>query len=221
MTLMVCVAAGSAAAQEDQIDRVRDAAVALDEIMAASDKSIPTSILQRAEAIVVIPSAKKAGLGFGGQYGRGVMSARDANGVWSSPAFLRLDGGSVGFQIGGSSTDIVLVVMNRRGLDNLMRNQFEVGGEAGATAGPVGRDAAASTDIQMRAQILSYSRSRGLFAGVSLKGASIRQDLDSNEKFYGSRFITRDILIERKATQPRSAEAVAQWQAALQKHAAR
>lgn len=217
----MCVGVSTVEAQSDQIDRVRDAAIVLDEIMAASDVAIPTSILKRAEAIVVIPSAKKVGFGIGGQYGRGIISARDTSGNWSLPAFLRLDGGSIGFQWGGTSTDIVLVVMNRRGLDNFLSNQFEVGAEAGATAGPVGRDASASTDVLMRAQMLSYSRSRGLFAGISLKGASIRQDEDSNEKFYGSKLRTRDVVIDGKAGKPRSAEAVSQWQAALRKYAAR
>jgi SH3 domain-containing YSC84-like protein 1 len=134
--------------------------------------------------------------------------------------FLTLTGGSVGFQIGGQGpVDIVLVVMNRRGLENLLQNQFEIGGEASATAGPVGRDAAASTDIQLRAEILSYSRSRGLFAGVSLKGTAVRQDQDANEIFYGSRLRTRNIVLDGKATMPQSAEAVSEWRATLAKYA--
>ena len=208
-------------AQSDQADRVREAGVVLDEISRASDNSVPQSILEKAEAIAVFPSTIKGAFIVGAQRGRGVMSVRDANGGWSNPAFLTLTGGSVGFQIGGQAVDIVLVVMNRRGVENLLMNQFEVGGEASATAGPVGRDTAATTDVQMRAQILSYSRSRGLFAGISLKGAAIRQDTDSNKVFYGSPFRTRDVVLDGKATQPHSAEAVAAWQAALTKHAAK
>jgi lipid-binding SYLF domain-containing protein len=224
VTAFVLSALTSAApvlAQSDQAERVREAGVVLNEIMAASDKSIPTSILEKAEAIAVFPSTVKGAFIVGAQRGRGVISVRDASGGWSMPAFLTLTGGSVGFQIGGQAVDIVLVVMNRRGVENLLMNQFEIGGEASATAGPVGRDTAASTDVQLRAQMLSYSRSRGLFAGVSLKGAAIRQDQDANNSFYGSRFRTRDIVLDGKATMPESAEAVAQWHGALTKHAAK
>jgi lipid-binding SYLF domain-containing protein len=219
--LVLVLAPVTIMAQSDQADRVREAGVILAEITKASDNAVPTSILQKAEAIAVFPSTIKGAFIVGAQRGRGIISVRDANGAWSNPAFLTLTGGSVGFQIGGQAVDIVLVVMNRRGVENLLMNQFEIGGEASATAGPVGRDAAASTDVQMRAQILSYSRSRGLFAGVSLKGAAIRQDEDSNQAFYGTRLRTRDIVLDGKATQPQSAEAVMQWQAALTQHAAR
>jgi lipid-binding SYLF domain-containing protein len=219
--LVLVLAPVTIMAQSDQADRVREAGVILAEITKASDNAVPTSILQKAEAIAVFPSTIKGAFIVGAQRGRGIISVRDANGAWSNPAFLTLTGGSVGFQIGGQAVDIVLVVMNRRGVENLLMNQFEIGGEASATAGPVGRDAAASTDVQMRAQMLSYSRSRGLFAGVSLKGAAIRQDEDSNQAFYGTRLRTRDIVLDGKATQPQSAEAVTQWQAALTQHAAR
>lgn len=216
---VLAVTPSLAVAQSDQADRVREAGVVLDEIMAASDSAIPASILEKAEAIAVFPSTVKGAFIVGAQRGRGVISVRDrATGTWSMPAFLTLTGGSVGFQIGGQAVDIVLVVMNRRGVDNLLQNQFEIGGEASATAGPVGRDTAASTDLQLRAQMLSYSRSRGLFAGISLKGAAIRQDQDSNQTFYGSRFRTRDVVLDGKATTPQSAEAVAVWQSALTKH---
>jgi lipid-binding SYLF domain-containing protein len=219
--LSALASAAPAAAQSDQADRVREAAVILNEIMGASDKAIPTSILEKAEAIAVFPSTIKGAFIVGAQRGRGVISVRDAAGNWSMPAFLTLTGGSVGFQIGGQAVDIVLVVVNRRGVENLLMNQFEIGGEASATAGPVGRDAAASTDIHLRAQILSYSRSRGLFAGVSLKGAGIRQDQDANQTFYGNPFRTRDVVLDGKATKPQSAEAVSQWHGALTKYAAR
>lgn len=220
VVVLLCVAAAApAAAQSDQADRVREAGVILGEIMAASDKAIPSSILEKAEAIAVFPSTVKGAFIVGAQRGKGVISVRTTGGGWSEPAFLTLTGGSVGFQIGGQAVDIVLVVMNRRGVENLLQNQFEIGGEASATAGPVGRDTAASTDVQLRAQMLSYSRSRGLFAGVSLKGAAIRPDQDSNEHFYRTRFRTRDIVLDGKATTPESAEAVSQWRAALARYA--
>jgi lipid-binding SYLF domain-containing protein len=207
-------------AQSDEADRIKEAAVILGEIIAAPDKAIPTSILEKAEAIAIFPSTIKGAFIVGAQRGKGIISVHDrTKGTWSSPAFLTLTGGSVGFQIGGQAVDIILVVQNRRGLENLLQNQFEIGGEASATAGPVGRDAAVSTDIQLRAEILSYSRSRGLFAGVSLKGAALRQDQDANQKFYGNRLRTRDVVLDGKATKPMSADAVGEWVAALEKAA--
>ena len=207
-------------AQSDEADRIKEAGVVFGEIMNAPDKAIPESVLEKAEAIAIFPSTIKGAFVVGAQRGKGIISVRDRQrDEWSPPAFLTLTGGSVGFQIGGQAVDIVLVVMNRRGVENLLQNQFEIGGEASATAGPVGRDAAASTDIQFRAEMLSYSRSRGLFAGVSLKGAAIRQDQDSNQSFYGTRFRTRDVVFEGKATTSQSAEAVTSWLAVVRKHA--
>ena len=206
--------------QSDEAERITKAGVVLDEIMTARDNAIPTSILSTAEAIVVFPSTIKGAFIVGAQRGRGIISVRDrAKGGWSKPAFLTITGGSVGLQIGGQELDIVLVVRNRRGVENLLKNQFEVGGEASAAAGPVGRDTSASTDIQMRAEMLSYSRSRGLFAGVSLRGASIRQDQDANQKFWGSRFTTRDVVLDGKAVTPQSPDAVSTWLQALAKYA--
>jgi lipid-binding SYLF domain-containing protein len=216
--LAALTAVVSAQSDSDETARVRKAAEVLDEIMAARDSSIPTSILSKAEAIVVFPSTIKGAFIVGAQRGRGVISVRE-KGTWSNPAFLTITGGSFGLQIGGQELDIVLVVMNRKGLENLLQNQFEIGGEASAAAGPVGRDTSASTDIQFRAEMLSYSRSRGLFAGVSLRGASIRQDQDANERFYGSRFRTRDVVLDGKAVKPLSADAVTNWQQALAKYA--
>jgi lipid-binding SYLF domain-containing protein len=214
------VGVASAQSASEETERIRNAGAVIEEIMAAPDKAIPTSVLTKAEAIVVFPTTIKGAFIVGAQRGKGIMSVRDrTRGTWSNPAFLTITGGSVGLQIGGQASDIILVVNNRRGLENLLRNQFEIGGEASAAAGPVGRDTSASTDIQMRAEMLSYSRSRGLFAGVSLKGASIRQDQDSNEKFYGSRFRTGDVVLDGKATTPQSAEAVAAWRQVLDKYA--
>ena len=221
-TFVACAAfvgiSASANGQSDEADRVREASVILGEIIAAPDKGVPSSVLEKAEAIVVFPSTIRGAFVVGAQRGKGIISVRDrSKGEWSTPAFLTITGGSVGFQIGGQAIDIILAVMNRRGLENLLQNQFEIGGEASVAAGPVGRDASASTDVQLRAEILSYSRSRGLFAGVSLKGAAIRQDQDANRTFYGNRLGTRDIVLDGKAPKPQSPDAVRSWLSALQK----
>ena len=173
---------------EDEVKRITDAATVLDEIMAAGDKAIPRAILEKAQGIAVFPSLLKGGIGVGGQRGHGVLSVRDANGGWSAPAFLTITGGSVGAQIGLQAIDFVLVVNNQRGLEQLVKNQFKLGADAGIAAGPLGREATAQTDIQMRAQILGYSRARGLFAGVTLNGSTIRADRDANKRFYGTGF---------------------------------
>ncbi len=211
-----CAAASPAVAQSDEADRIREAATVLDEIMAAPDKAIPASVLDKAEAIAVFPSTLKGGFIIGAHRGRGILSVRDrASGTWSAPAFLTFTGGSFGAQIGGQAIDLVLIVMNRRGLEQLLRNKFEVGAAASVAAGPVGRDAQAATDVQMRAEILSYSRTRGLFAGVSLKGTSIRPDEDANEHFYGKRYATRAIAIDRLGGAPAP---VALWRDTLARH---
>jgi lipid-binding SYLF domain-containing protein len=185
--------------------------------MDAEDSAIPGAILRNAEGIAIFPSTFKGGFIVGGMRGRGVLSARNDSG-WSSPAFLTLTGGSFGLQIGGQAADIILVIMNRRGLENLVSNQFKVGADVGVAAGPIGRDAQASTDIQMRAQILSYSRSRGLFAGVTINGSTIRQDQDANERFYGKRMETKQVVFEGGAGSP---DPVGLWRAALDQHAKR
>jgi lipid-binding SYLF domain-containing protein len=215
--VMVANAGGQEAGENDEAKRVAAATTVFTEIMDAGDHAIPTAILGKAEGVAVFPSTIKAGLVVGGQRGRGILSARSESGTWSAPAFLTLTGGSIGLQIGAQATDLVLVIMNRRGLENLVRNQFKVGADAGVAAGPVGRDAQASTDIQMRAQILSYSRARGLFAGVTINGSTIRQDRDANGRFYGTPYQTKQIVFERLGGAP---EPVAAWRAILVKHAA-
>ena len=206
-------------AQKDDNDneakRVRDAAMVFDEIMAAEDKTIPAAILNKATGLAIFPSTIQAGLVVGGIRGRGVISSRSASG-WSSPAFLTLTGGTFGLQIGGQAADIILVINGQRGLENLVSNQFKIGADAGIAAGPVGRNAQAATDIQLRAQILSYSRARGLFAGVTINGSTIRQDVDANQRFYGSRLTTRQIVFEGKAGSPGP---VGVWRATLAKYA--
>jgi SH3 domain-containing YSC84-like protein 1 len=206
-----------AAAQSDEADRVRDAAITFEEIMTAPDHGVPSAILERAEAVVVFPSTLKGGFIVAGHRGRGIMSVRDhETGSWSPPAFLTLTGGSFGAQVGGQAIDLVLLVMNRRGLEQLVRNRFKIGADASVAAGPVGRDASAATDIQLRAQILSYSRTRGLFAGVSLAGSVIRQDQNANRRYYGRRLQTRDIVFDRKVEGREPADG---WHAALSRYA--
>jgi SH3 domain-containing YSC84-like protein 1 len=207
------------AAQSDEADRVREAARILEEIAGAPDAGLPSSVLERAEAIAVFPSTIKGAFLVGAQRGRGILSVRDPKtDRWSKPAFLTLTGGSIGFQVGGQATDVVLVVINRRGVDKLVRNSVKIGGDASVAAGPVGRDASAATDATFRAEILSYSRARGLFAGLSLSGATLRQDRDANERFYGTGYNTRQVVLEGRGTEP---DAVAEWRGALAEHARR
>ena len=201
--------------ESDDAKRIRDGATAFGEIMGAEDKAIPRAILGKAEGIAIFPGTIKAGLVVGGMRGRGAISARNG-GAWSAPAFLTLTGGSFGLQIGGQAADIILVINNRRGLESLISNQFKLGADAAVSAGPVGRDAQAATDIQLRAQILSYSRSRGLFAGVTVNGSTVRPDRDANERFYGKRLETKQILFEKP---PSSPAPVALWVETLTKYA--
>jgi lipid-binding SYLF domain-containing protein len=201
---------------KDENKRIAEALTVLDEIMAAADKSVPTSVMEKAAGIAVFPSLIKGGLGIGGQRGRGIISVRDKKGGWSSPAFLTITGGSIGAQIGVEAMDLILVINNQRGLEQLVKNQFKIGADAAVAAGPVGRDASAATDLQMRAQILSYSRTRGLFAGVTLNGSTIRQDRDANERFYGVGYRTGQIVFDGMGGSP---EAANNWKAILTKYA--
>jgi len=201
---------------DDEVKRVTEATTVLEEIMAAADKAVPRAIMEKAEGIAVFPSMIKGGLVVGAQHGRGILSVHNKQtGAWSSPAFLSITGGSFGAQIGVQAIDLVLVINGQRGLEQLVKNQFKLGADASAAAGPVGRDASASTDIQMRAQILSYSRSRGLFAGVTLTGSTIRQDRDANERFYGTAFRTGQIVFDGMGGSPDAANA---WKASLAKY---
>jgi lipid-binding SYLF domain-containing protein len=176
-------------------DRLDASADALTDMMKASDRGIPHDLLDKAHCVVVIPGMKKAGFIFGAKYGSGFAVCRRSGGSgWSAPAAMRVEGGSVGFQIGASETDIVLLVMNDGGMRHLLSDKFTIGGEATAAAGPVGRDAGAQTDAMMNAEMLSYSRSHGLFAGVSLEGATLRPDGDTNRELYGRDTTNREIL---------------------------
>src|SRR6202049_1095804 len=176
-------------------DRLDASADALTDMLRAADKGIPQDLIDKAHCVIVVPGMKKAGFIFGAKYGRGFAACRRSGGSgWSAPAAMRVEGGSVGFQIGASETDVVLLVMNDGGMKHILSNKFTLGGEATAAAGPVGRDASAQTDAMMHAEMLSYSRSRGLFAGISLDGATLRPDEETNRELYGRDTTNREIL---------------------------
>jgi lipid-binding SYLF domain-containing protein len=183
-------------AQNKEQNRLEDCGLVMEEILGVPD-NIPQELLDKAECVIVIPSMVKGAIGLGYSRGRGAMVCRSGkafDGAWGAPAMYALDGGSVGFQLGGQATDLVLLVMNPRGANALLRSKVKLGANASVAAGPKGRDATASTDATMRAEILSYSRSRGLFAGVSLEGTSVRPDNDASEKVYGRKLAAREIV---------------------------
>ena len=177
-----------------QYDRLNAAAVVLEEIVQQPDAGIPRDLFKKAECVVIVPGLKKGAFIVGGKYGRGFMSCRRAVGGWSAPGGVRIEGGSVGFQVGGTETDVVMLVMNPSGVDKLLSSQFTLGGEASAAAGPLGRNASAMTDAQMRAEILSWSRARGVFAGISLDGATLRGDEGTNKELYGRDVSNREVV---------------------------
>src|SRR6202166_1279514 len=177
------------AADKDQSDiakRIDESAKVLNEIMATPDKAIPDKVMRDAKCIAVIPSMVKIAIGFGGNHGKGVATCRTESGAWSAPAPITITGGSWGLQLGGQAVDLVMIVTNEQGVQHLLSSKFKLGADASAAAGPVGRDAAADTDIQMRAEVLTYSRARGLFAGIDLTGAALTQDKDETRLLYGS-----------------------------------
>ena len=174
-------------------DRLSDATAVLREMAGTPDASIPKDLFTKAECVVIIPGVNKGAVGFGGQYGRGYMACRTKGG-WSAPSGMRIEGGSVGFQIGGSSTDVILLVMSGRGVDKLLSSKFTVGADAAVAAGPLGRQASAQTDATMHAEMLAWSRSRGVFAGVSLQGSTLRTDSDENKQLYGKALSAREIV---------------------------
>ena len=206
MTALLLANAMFAASNKDVDKRLEESAMVLKEVMAAPDKGIPEDLLEKAHCVVIVPGMKKAAFIVGAKYGKGFISCRVANG-WSAPGSVRIEGGSVGFQIGGSETDVVMLVMNARGADKLLSSKFTLGGEGTVAAGPVGRSAAAMTDAKMTAEILSWSRARGVFAGVSLQGATLREDLDDNEAIYGSR-MQNDDIVKKKVAFPSSASSL-------------
>jgi lipid-binding SYLF domain-containing protein len=197
LTLVYCANAETAA------ERLNSSAEVFKENMAVSDRSIPQDLLEKAECVVIVPGMKKGAFIVGANFGRGFFTCRKGRAGWSAPAGIRMEGGSIGFQIGGSETDVVMLVLNRRGADKLMSSKFTIGGDASVAAGPVGRTSTAETDALLHAEMLSWSRSRGVFAGISLKGATLRADDDANKELYGKGLETRDIIEKHAA--PKSA----------------
>ncbi len=214
VVLLSTTAALAADGRADDIERLQNGATVISEIMSAPDSGVPDEIIHSAKCIAVIPNMLKAAFGVGGAYGKGVASCRTENG-WSAPAFFSLKGGSFGFQIGGQSADIVMLIMNDQGMDNLLQSKFKLGADASVAAGPVGRHADASTDWKMRAQVLTYSRTRGIFAGISLNGAVITEHKDDTRDFYGRMVPFRTILLG-KIEPPKEAFV---WRDALTKYA--
>jgi lipid-binding SYLF domain-containing protein len=201
LPLMMCIVVGlssqgsavAASSHQDLQERLDAAKVVLDEIMNVKDNSIPNGILQMATCVGVVPGMKKGAFLVGLQYGQGVVTCRTGHG-WSAPVFIRMAGGSFGFQAGGQSTDLILVAVNDRGFQDLLKNKFKIGGDASAAAGPIGRDSQAATDWKMNAELLTYSRSKGLFAGIDLDGTSVSQNTDDTEVYYGQALGFRSIL---------------------------
>jgi SH3 domain-containing YSC84-like protein 1 len=197
-----------AADDTKETDRVRNAGKVAKEIMDIPD-DIPQDLINKADCVIILPSVLKAAFIVGASYGRGVMSCRggdDFRGPWSAPSMMALEGGSFGFQIGGQATDFVLLIMNERGAGAILSSKVKLGADASAAAGPVGRTAAAATDVTLRAEVLTYSRSRGLFAGVSLEGSTLRPDNDANERLYGKKLEARDIVLHKAVPIPPSAK---------------
>jgi lipid-binding SYLF domain-containing protein len=180
--------------QSDIAKRIDASAKVLDEIMAVKDKAIPDKVMKNAKCIAVVPSMVKIAVGFGGSHGKGVATCRTENGGWTAPAPITITGGSWGLQLGGQAVDLVMVVMNEQGMEHLLSSKFKLGADASAAAGPVGRDAGADTDIKMKAEVLTYSRARGLFAGIDLNGAVVNQDKDETHLLYGKFVPFSDIL---------------------------
>ncbi len=206
--------------QNKEEARLANAGVVMQEILDVPE-NIPQDLLVKAECVIVIPSMTTVAVGIGGSYGRGAMVCRrsgEGDGSWGAPAMYALDGGSIGLQLGGESTDLVLLVMNRRGVDALLNSKVKLGGNASAAAGPKGRSASASTDASLRAEILSYSRSRGLFAGVSLEGTSLRPDNDASQEIYGRKITARNIVTGKRIAVPAAGRHLVD---VLERHASR
>lgn len=201
--VLTCGLAASAATVSEQLVKSTNV---VNEIMGAPDNGIPSDLLDKAVCVGIVPSELKFAIGVGGTYGRGVLVCRKGGtGSWGAPSFFTLGGGSFGFQLGGKATDVVFIVMNARGAEKLVQDDVKLGGELSAAAGPVGRSGEGATDAQMRAEILSYSRTRGLFAGASLDGAVVKQDKDDNEKLYGRRVTAKEVLFGGAVSSPATA----------------
>lgn len=210
LSICLILVAGSYAQDEnkdksDITKRIDASAKVLDEVMAVPDKAIPDKVMKDARCIAVIPSMVKIAIGFGGNHGKGVATCRTENGAWSAPAPITITGGSFGFQLGGQAIDLVMVVTNQSGMEHLLSSKFKLGADASAAAGPVGRDAGADTDLKMKAEVLTYSRARGLFAGIDLNGAAVTQDKDETRLLYG-KFVPFTDILEGKIEPTASSE---------------
>jgi lipid-binding SYLF domain-containing protein len=211
--------AGMLFAGESAASRLEESASVMKEIMETPDNAIPQELLQSSQCIVIVPGMKKVAFIFGAKYGKGFLLCRKDSGTgWSAPAAIKVEGGSFGFQLGGSSTDVVMLVMNSGGVDKLLSSKFTLGADASVAAGPVGRTASAKTDLQLDAEILSYSRSHGLFAGVALNGATLRPDKDTNSELYGDKVTNREIVT---GTKTRKSEAGTNLTMAMNKYSIR
>ncbi|HVF91784.1 MAG TPA: lipid-binding SYLF domain-containing protein [Blastocatellia bacterium] len=201
--------AGPGVKRSDEVQRLQRATEVFSEIMKTPDKGVPEDLLDRAACIAIVPGLKKGGLGIGGRYGKGVVMCRKANKSWSAPSFITVEGGSVGLQIGFQQIDLVMLIMNREGMEKLLGDKFTVGADISAAAGPVGRQASAETNIRLDAKILTYSRAKGLFAGITLNGAVVKQDKDDNRDFYEKEMDPSEILFGETVPMPREARALA------------
>ena len=213
--LLIVSTVALSADRGDEVKRLQRATEVFSEIMKTPDKGIPSDLLDKCECVGIVPGLKKGGLGLGGKYGKGLVMCRKPDRSWTAPSFITIEGGSVGLQIGFTQIDVVMLMMNRKGVEKLIDDKFTVGADASAAAGPVGRQAAAQTNIRLDAEILTYSRAKGLFAGVSLDGATLRADKDDNRDFYGKDVDARRILIDAAVEMPAEARPLASalsWQ---------
>jgi lipid-binding SYLF domain-containing protein len=218
MAFVALLAVGGLFAQTEEQKRLSEATDVLNILMQGGDQSIPQELLDKGECVVLIPGMVKGAFIVGAQYGRGFVSCRKSSGAgWTAPGAVRLEGGSIGFQIGGQATDIILLVMNKKGAEKMLSSKFTLGGDASVAAGPVGRTTTAETDATLRAEILSWSRSRGVFAGISLKGSTLREDNEAIEALYGKKYHNKDIVVSGLAV-PASAQPLI---AALNKYSSR
>jgi SH3 domain-containing YSC84-like protein 1 len=217
-TLLVAAMALPSFAQKTAADRLQASTTALSELMGADDKGIPQDLLDKASCVVIVPNLKKAGFIFGGQYGKGFFSCRKTTGVgWSAPGAIRITGGKFGLLIGGAETDLMMLVMNKSGLEHMLADKTQLGGELSAAAGPVGRDSSAMTDAAMHAEILTYSRQRGIFGGIDLSGSAVTEDKDSLKELYGKDMTNKEI-VDGGVAVPASAETFVH---ALESHSSR
>jgi SH3 domain-containing YSC84-like protein 1 len=213
--LLIVSTAALSADRGDEVKRLQRTTEVFSEIMRTPDKGIPADLLDKCECVGIVPGLKKGGLGIGGKYGKGLVMCRKPDRNWTAPSFITIEGGSVGLQIGFTQIDVVMLMMNRKGVEKLIQDKFTIGADASAAAGPVGRQTAAQTNIRMDAEILTYSRAKGLFAGVSLDGATLRADKDDNRDFYGKDVDARTILLDAAVEMPAEARPLASalsWQ---------